>query len=32
LVVPISLALMHQVMAFFLLLSVVYSLFSFKKS
>jgi len=32
LVVPISLALMHQVMAFFLLLSVVYSLFTFKKS
>jgi heme a synthase len=31
-IVPISLALMHQVMAFFLLLSVVYSLFTFKKS
>ncbi len=32
LVVPISLALMHQVTAFFLLLSVVYSLFVFKRA
>jgi len=32
LIVPISLALTHQIIAFFLLMSVVYSIFVFKKS
>jgi cytochrome c oxidase assembly protein subunit 15 len=32
LIVPISLALTHQIIAFFLLMSVVYSIFFFKKS